>query len=87
MIPSSVSLSPALITYLAILYEHLSGRTLADAVEGHCLINSVLTPLFEDLLEQVAASFHHLDILLHRIFRVISHFRRVYRVIDVVLHN
>ena len=86
MAPSSVSLSPALFVYLAILYEHLSGRTLADAAEGHCS-NSVLTPLSEDLPEQVAATFRRLDILLRRVFRVISHFRRVYRVIDVVLHN
>ena len=87
MAPSSVPLSPALFLYLAILYEHLSGRTLADAAEGHCSINSVLTPVSEDLPEQVAATFRRLDILLRRVFRVISHFRRVYRVIDVVLHN
>ena len=71
MAPSS--LSPALIAYLAILYEHLVGRTLEDAAEGHCN-NSVLTPLSEDLPEQVAATFRRLDILLRRVFRVISHF-------------
>ena len=86
MAPSSVSLSPALMAYLAILYEHLSGRTLADVAEGHCF-NSVLTPLSEDLSKQVTATFRRLDILLCRFFRVISHFRRVYHVIDVVLHN
>ena len=86
MAPSSLLL--ALFAYLAILYEHLSGRTLADAAEGHCLNNSVgLPPPSEDLPEQVAATFRRLDILLRRVFRVISHFRRVYRVIDVVLHN
>ena len=88
MAPSRhVSLSSALFAYLAILYEYLSGRTLADAAEGHCLINSVITPLSEDLPEQVTATFRHLDILFRRVFWVISHFRRVDHVIDVVLHN
>ena len=74
MAPSS--LSPALFAYLAILYEHLSGRTLANAAEGHYLNNSVgLPPPSEDLPEQVAATFCRLDILLRRVFRVISHFR------------
>ena len=82
----SVSLSPALMAYLAVLYKHLSRSTLADAAEEHCF-NSVFTPLSEDLPEQVTAIFRRLDILLRRVFRVISHFRRVDRVIDVVLHN
>ena len=82
----SVSLSPALLAYLAVLYKHLSGRTLAVVAEEHCF-NSVFTPLSEDLPEQVTATFRCLDILLRRIFRVISYFRRVNLVIDVVLHN
>ena len=82
----SVSLSPALLAYLAVLYKHLSGRTLAVAAEEHCF-NSVFTPLSEDLPEHVTATFRRLDILICRVFRVISHFRQVYRVIDVVLHN
>ena len=41
----------------------------------------------EHLPEQVTATFRRLDILLRRVFRVISHFRQVYCVIDVVLHN
>lgn len=86
MASSSVSLLPALMAYLAILYEHLSGRTLADVVEGH-YFNSVLTPLSKDLLEQVMFTFRRMDILLHHVFQVMSHFQRVYRVIDVVLHN
>ena len=72
--------------YLAILFEHLSGHTLADAAEGHCY-NSVFTLLSEDLPEPVTATFRHPDILLRRVFRVIFHFRRVNIVIDVVLHN
>lgn len=72
--------------FLTILYEHLSGRTLVDAAEGH-YFNSVLTPLPENLPEQVTATFRCLDILRRRAFQVISHFWRVYCVIDVVLHN
>ena len=86
MAPSSVSLSPALMAYLARLYERLSSRTLADAAERHCF-NSVFTRMSEDLPEPVTATFRRLDILLCRVFRVISHFRRVYRIIDVVVHN
>ena len=72
--------------YLAALYEHLSRCTLNRAAEEH-YFNNVFTPLSENLPERVTASFRRLDILLRRVFRVISHFRRVYRVIDVVLHN
>ena len=82
------SLSPALMAFLASLYEHLSRCRLNCAAEEHCLINSVFTPLpAENLPEQVTATFRRLDILLRRVFRVISHFRRVYSVIDVVLQN
>ena len=82
------SLSPALLAFLAQLLEHLSQCKLNRATEEHCLINSVFTPLpAENLPEQVTATFRRLDILLRRVFRVISHFRRVYRVIDVVLQN
>ena len=80
------SLSPALMAFLASLYEHLSRCTLNRAAEEHCF-NSVFTPLSENLPEQVTATFRRLDILLRRVFRVISHFRRVYSVIDVVLQN
>ena len=81
------SLSPALMAYLAALYEQYSRCTLNRAAEEHCC-NSVFTPLpAENLPEQVTATFRRLDILLRRVFRVISHFRRVYRVIDVVLQN
>ena len=81
------SLSPALLAFLAQLLEHLSQcTTLNRAAEEHCF-NSVFTPLSENLPEQVTATFRRLDILLRRVFRVISHFRRVYRVIDVVLQN
>ena len=60
--------------YLARLYERLSDRTLADAAERHCF-NNIFTPLSEDLPEPVTATFRRLDILLRRVFRVISHFR------------
>ena len=72
--------------YLAVLYKHHSGRTLAVAAEEHCF-DSVFTPLSEDLPEHVMATFRRFDVLLHHVFRVICHSRQVYRIIDVVLHN
>ena len=68
------------------LYAHLSRCTLSRAAEEH-YFNNVFTPLSENLPERVTATFRRLDILLRRVFRVISHFRRVYRVVDVVLQN
>ena len=69
------------------LYAHLSRCTLNRAAEEHHF-NNVFTPdLSENLPERVTAIFRRLDILLRRVFRVISHFRRVYRVVDVVLQN
>ena len=61
------SLSPALMAFLAALYKHLSRCTLNRAVKEHCF-NSVFSPLSENLLEQVTATFRHLDILLCCVF-------------------
>ena len=72
--------------YLAILYEHLSSRALVDVAEGHC-INSVLPPPPEIMPRHVSATFRCLEVLLRRVFRVISSFRRANLAIDVVLQN
>lgn len=36
MSPHSSSLTPAVLAYLVLIYEHISGRTLAHAAKDHC---------------------------------------------------
>lgn len=82
----SSSLTPVLMAYLAILYEHLAGCTLVDAAEGHCA-NNVLPPPMEVMPEHVMATFRRFDTLLCHIFRVVSLFRRPNLAINVVLEE
>ena len=72
--------------YLVILYKHLAGRTLAEAVEGHS-DNSVLPPPAEIMPGHVTATLHRLDDLLCHVFRVVCSFRRANLVIGVVLEH
>ena len=67
MAPHYSPLTPALMAYLAILYEHLAGRTLAEVAEGHCT-NSVLPPPAEVMPAHVTVTFRRLDDLLRRVF-------------------
>ena len=83
MAPHSSPLTPALMAYLAILYEHLAGRTLAEAAEGH----SVLPPPAEVMPGHVTVTLHHLDDLLFRVFQVVCSFRRANLAIGVVLEH
>ena len=86
MAPHSSPLTPAMMVYLAILYEHLAGRTLAEAAEGHCDC-SVLPPPTDVMPGHVAAMLRRLDDLLCRVFRVVCSFRRANLAIGVVLEQ
>lgn len=86
MAPHSSPLTPALMAYLAISYEHLASRMLADAAEGHCR-NSVLPPLAEVMPEHVMATFRRLNILLCHVFQVVCLFWRTNLTINVVLEE
>ena len=55
-------------------------------MKGH-YANIALPRMSDDLPKQLKATFHRLDILLRRVFRLVSHFRRANFAIDVVLHN
>ena len=72
--------------YLAILYEHLAGRTLAKAAEAHC-VYSVLPPPTKVMPGHVTATLRRLDDLLYRVFQVVYSFRRANLAVGVVLEQ
>lgn len=86
MAPHSSPLTAALMAYLAILYKHLAGRTLAEAAEGHCNY-SVLPPPADVMPGHVIATLRRLDDLLCRVYQVVYSFRRANLVIGVVLQQ
>lgn len=79
-------LAPAVLTYLTLIYAHLSGWTLAQAVDKH-FIRADLHSVPSDLTESVATTICQLELLLWWTNAIVSGVRRVNLVIEIVLWN